>query len=74
MRAAFQVSQVVIAITMVVSPLLETMLSSGVLLRTPAVTPGSASCTTPMAMWAGTATLRRSVLPSAASGIDYLSI
>ena len=73
---AFPLSQVVVAMAVVVSTVLETVLSSAVLLRTAAPTPGAASCTAALAMCTGTPTpaVSRSVLPSAASGIDYLTI
>ena len=75
MRVVFLLSQVVIAITMVVSTILGTKLSSGVLPRPAATSPGSATCTTTLAMLPGTtATVSRSVLLSVALGIDYLSI
>ena len=74
-QVAFPLSRVVIAIAMVVSPVLETLLSSGVLLRATTATPGAAACTPAMALWAGAAaTVSRSALLSVASGIDYLSI
>ena len=46
----FPFSQVVLAISLVVSTLLETTLSSGVLLSTTPATPGSASCPPAMTM------------------------
>ena len=71
---AFPLSQVVIALTMVVSAVLASTLSSGVLPRPPATTPGPATRATPMALCTGATTLSRSVLLSVASGIDYLTI
>jgi len=74
MRVVFLHSQVVFAVAMVVSTILETSLSSGVLPRTTATAPGSATCTSTMAMWTGTTTISQLVPPFVASGIDYLSI
>ena len=50
MKVVFQLSQVVIALSMVVSTILETLLSSGVLLSTTTASPGTATCTTTMAV------------------------
>ena len=70
----FPFSQVVIAVAVVVSTVLEASLSSGVLLSSSATTPGSATCTTAMAMCTGTPAVSQLVRPFVASGIDYLSI
>ena len=79
MKVAFPLSQVVgVVVVVLVSKILDPMLSSGVLPRASISTPGTASCTTAMAMWTGTTTPSTTTslleLPSVASGIDYLSI
>jgi len=74
-QAAFLLSQLVIAITMVLSSILETTLSSGVLLSSTPPSPCTAPCTSTLAMWAGSTTsIRRSVPPSVASGINHFNI
>ncbi len=77
-RQDSMVSQVVIVIAMVVSAVLDSTLSSGVLPRTSIAAPGSATCTTAIAMSTGTTTsttsISRPVPLFVASGIDYLSI
>ena len=72
--AAFPRSQVVLVLMMVVSAILETTLSSGVLPRTTAATPGAAACTPTVAMCTG-ATATSPLAPLfVASGIEYFSI
>ena len=75
MKVVFLHSQVVIAIAMVVSPVVETNLSSGVLL-TPSTTLGFAPFSIKMAIFPGTtpASISQLVPPFVASKIDYLTI
>ena len=77
MKAAFPFSQVVIVMAVVVSPVLEAALSSGVLQRATITAPGAATCTTTMAVCTGTSEPTTSIIgrpepPFVASGIDYL--
>jgi hypothetical protein len=51
-------------ITMVVSTILVIMLSSGVLPKTEATTPGTATCTTTISMFIGTTSISQLVLLS----------
>ncbi len=77
MKVVFPFSQVVFVLTVVVSTILETSLSSGVLPSTALTTPGTAACTAPVAMSTGSSastTISRPVPLFVASGIDYLSI
>ena len=73
-QRAFLLSQVVIVIMMVVSAVLEAMLSSGVRPRATITSSGPASCTPPVAMCSGTATTSLLELPSVASGIEFKEI
>ena len=68
------VSQVVIVIVMVVSAVLETSLSSGVLPSSTVATPGAATCSTTRAVCTGSTAISQLVPPFVASGIDYLTI
>ena len=74
MLVAFPLSQMVIAVAMVVSPLVEATLSSGVLPSTPITAPGTAPCTTTIAVFTGTTASSPLAPLFVASGIDYLSI
>ena len=75
MQLDFLLSQVVIVMSLVVSTILGTLLSSGVLLRTTATAHGTAACTTTMARCTGTTTSASDMgFPFAASRIEYLSI
>jgi hypothetical protein len=67
---------VVIVFPMVVSTVLRTVLSSGVLPRTVLTTPGSVVCTATMEMWTGTTTTTqsRSEPLFAVSSIDYCGL
>ena len=74
--SAFPLSQVVIAIAMVVSSVVVTGLISGLLpsLSSPPPMPMFTACSAIIAMWRGTAAISRKVLPSVALGIDYFTI
>jgi hypothetical protein len=63
------VSQVVIEITMVVSPILEVPLSSGVLMRLTPSSPGIVAYAASMVLCADTTTLSQLVVPSVSTGL-----
>jgi hypothetical protein len=63
----------------VVSTILDTTLSSGVLLSSTTTTPGSATLTSTMALWTGSTSststsISQLVLPSVALKINYFTI
>jgi hypothetical protein len=71
----FPLSQVVFALALVVSAVLETKLNSGVLLMTTPTPPSAANCNSAMALFTGLGTIKSQlVTPFVASGIDYLTI
>ncbi len=84
MKVVFPLTQVVIAIGMVVSSILETTLSSGVLPITTAASPMPGTATwaaaiavtgaAAIAVWAGTPATSPLAPLFVASGIDYLTI
>ena len=74
MKVVFLLSQVVFAITMVVSAVLGFTLSSGVLLRVATSAPGVAPLPASIMEGLRAATSSKGGFPFAASGIDYLTI
>ena len=73
-QVVFPLSQVVFVLALVVSAVLETKLSSGVLLGTTPTTPSAANWNSAMALCAGATCLSHLVSPFVASGIDFKKV